>query len=174
MDNQLLSFLRSLDNVILDKPNESELQKIKELSSNRLPAVFLEAYSTAVPSDDIEFEDFVFYGLERMIEENTDYIPGANLLPLGFFTFASTFDGDCICFDMNDSNYPVYQCSHSLHSGEDDISYSKNSKFVEMIFNYENVKATVPMLAKDFEEFISLLQSGSATTFSVTDMIARL
>ena len=174
MENQMLSFFKSLDGVKLEKTDKNELEKIKELSSGRLPAVFLEAYSTAAPVHDVEFDDFVFGGLARIIEENTDYIPGANLLPLGFFTFASTFDGDSICFDMNDSNFPVYQCSHSMHGGEDDIYYYKNSKDVELSFNYENVKATAPMLAKSFEEFISLLQSGDAVTYSVTEMIARL
>ena len=174
MDNQLLSFLKSLEGAKLERPDESDIQKIRELSSDRLPDVFIEAYSEAVPTDDTEFEDFVFYGTNRIIEENTDYVPGANLLPLGFFTFASTFDGDCICFDMNDSRFPVYQCSHELHNGEDDITYRKNSKWVELNFDYENVKTTAPVLAESFEEFIELLRSGEAVTYSVTDMIKRL
>ena len=155
MENQLLCFLKSLDGAILDKPDESAIQRIKELSSDKLPAGFLEAFSVFAPTDDVEFGDLVFYGLEKMIEENTDYIPGANLQPIGFFTFASTFDGDSICFDLNDDHFPVYQCSHSMHSSEDDIMYYKNSKMVELRFNYDNIKATAPRLSNSFAEFIS-------------------
>ena len=174
MDNQFIAFLNSIDDIVTENSTENNRAKILELSSNRLPAMLLEAYTVSAPKEDTEFEDLVFYGLDRMIDENTNYVPGANLLPLGLFTFASTFDGDSICIDMNDTAFPVYQCSHSLHSGEDDIYYSKNSKMHELPFGYENVIKTAPRLADSFEGFVSLLGSGELQTYSVSDMIARL
>lgn len=174
MNNPFSKFLESLDNIIFTKPSEGDVEKILTLSSGKFPEMFIEVYSKTVPADDTEYNDFVFYGIDRIIDENTDYIPGANLLPLGLFTFSSTFDGDSICFDMNDPNFPVYQCSHSLLSGEDDISYSKGSEMYTLPFNYENVIKIAPKLADSFDEFIMKLQSGEAETFSVTDMIKRL
>ena len=173
MDNQLLSFLKSLENISFATPTDSDIEKLQKLSSGRLPAMFIAAYSKSVPADDVEDGDFIFYGIDRIFDENTDYVPGTNLLPLGLFTFSSTFDGDSICFDMNDSDFPVYQCSHSLLSGEDDISYYKGEMYT-LPFNYQNVIKGAPKLADSFEEFVIKLQSGEAETFSVTDMIERL
>ena len=173
MDNQLLLFLKSLENISFEPPTDSDIEKLQALSSGRLPVMFVEAYSKSVPADDVEFDDFVFYGIDRIVDENTNAVPGTNLLPLGLFTFASTFDGDSICFDMNDSDFPVYQCSHSLLSDEDDISYYKGEMHV-LPFNYQNVIKVAPKLADSFDEFVIKLQSGEAETFSVTDMIERL
>ncbi len=174
MNNPFISFLESLEEITLEISSDDAVQKIRELTADRLPAMFLETYAASAPKDDAEFGDYVFYGLDRMIDENTDYVPGANLLPLGLFTFASTFDGDCICFDMTDPKFPVYQCSHTLHNGEDDICYSKNEKFFELPFNYENVVKTAPRLADSFDEFVSHLLDGNNESYSVTDMIGRL
>lgn len=174
MNNPFYNFLKSLEDVSFDTPDESGVKEIMTLSSGKLPKIFIECISKYVLADEVEYEDFVFYGIDRMVEENTDCVPGANLLPLGLFTFASTFDGDGICFDCNDSRFPVYQCSHSLVDGEDDISYYKNGKMYELPFNYENVIAVSPKLAISFDEFVSKLQSGEVETFSVSEMIERI
>lgn len=173
MENQLYKFLESLNNISFEKATEKDREKLQELSSGKLPEIFREVYWETYPADNVEYGDFVFYGVERMCEENTDYIPGANLLPLGLFTFASTFDGDSICFDLNDSDFPVYQCSHSLLSGEEDITYYKD-KMHELPFNYENVIKVAPKLAESFDEFVRKLLSGEAITYSVTEMIERM
>lgn len=174
MNNPFFKFLESLDNIAFITPTESDVEKIQELSSGKLPAMFLEVYSKTVPADDAEYDDFIFYGINRIVDENTGYVPGANLLPLGLFTFSSTFNGDSICFDMNNPNFPVYQCSHSLLSGEDDISYCKGSEMYTFPFDFENVIKVAPKLADSFDEFVMKLQSGKAETFRVTDMIKRL
>lgn len=173
MENQFYKFLQSLKGIEFISPNSSDIEKIKVLASDKLPNAFLNAYKKSVPKNDIEYEDFVFYGINRVIEENTDYIPGANLLPFGLFTFASTFDGDSICFDTNSSTFPVFQCSHSLLSGEDDILWYKEGRHV-LPFNYENILKISPKLADSFDDFVVKLLSGEAETFSVTDMISNL
>ena len=173
MENLFYKFLKSLEGIEFIFPNNSDIEKIKSLASNKLPSTFLDVYAKSVPKDDVEYEDFVFYGINRMIEENTDCIPGANLLPFGLFTFASTFDGDSICFDTNSSSFPVFQCSHSLLSGEDDISWYKGTMHT-LPFDYENILKIAPKLADSFDDFVLKLLSGKAETFSVTDMIAKL
>ena len=87
MNNPFISFLESLEEITLEISSDDAVQKIRELTADRLPAMFLETYAASTPADDAEFGDYVFYGLDRMIDENTDYVPGANLLPLGLFTF---------------------------------------------------------------------------------------
>lgn len=173
MENQFYKFLGSLNDISFEKATEKDREKLQELSSGKLPETFREVYWETYPADDVEYGDLVFYGAERMCEENTDYIPGADLLPLGLFTFASTFDGDSICFDLNDPDHPVYQCSHELLSGEDDITYYKGEMH-KLPFNYENVIKVAPKLAESFDEFVRKLLSGEAETYSVTEMIERL
>lgn len=173
MENHFYKFLKSRRGIKFTIPSDSDIDKMKTLAANKLPETFLDVYTKSVPKGEVEYKDFVFYGISRVIEENTQYIPGVNLLPFGLFTFASTFDGDSICFDTNSPSFPVFQCSHSLLSGEDDICWYKE-KLCTLPFNYENVLKIAPRLADSFDEFVLKLLSGKAKTFSVTDMIDKL
>ena len=159
MNNQFYRFLSSLEDISFRKPTDEELQKLKEISSGKLPELFMEVYTTAMPEEDAEFEDFVFYGIERMYEENTDYIPGANILPFGLFTFASTFIGDAVCMDLNDPQFPVYLCSHEFLCDEEEICCYEE-KMEHLPFTYENVLKVSHKLADSFAEFVKLLAAG--------------
>ena len=44
-----------------------------------------ETYMKHIPAEDAESGEIVFYGIKRIIEENTDYVPGANIHPLGLY-----------------------------------------------------------------------------------------
>ena len=159
MNNQFYRFLSSLEDISFRKPTDEELQKLKEISSGKLPGLFMEVYTTAMPEEDAEFEDFVFYGIERMYEENTDYIPGANILPFGLFTFASTFIGDAVCMDLNDPQFSVYLCSHEFLCDEEEICCYEE-KMEHLPFTYENVLKVSHKLADSFAEFVKLLAAG--------------
>ena len=172
MVKKFIEFLSNLEGASLRAATDDEINKIKELSEE-LPDVFVEIYSQAVPEDELEYEDFVFYDIDRICIENTDAVPGANILPFGLFTFASTFDGDAICVDMNDSELPVYQCSHSLLSDENEISYYKKT-MISLEFNYDNIIKVSPRLADSFSDFVDKLINNDTETYSVTDMIAML
>lgn len=172
MVKKFIDFLSNLEGASLRPATDDEIRKIKELSEE-LPDVFVEIYSQAVPEDELEYEDFVFYDIDRICIENTDAVPGANILPFGLFTFASTFDGDAICVDLNDSMLPVYQCSHSLLSDENEISYYKKT-MISLEFNYDNIIKVSPRLADSFSDFVSKLIDDDVETYSVTDMIDML
>ncbi|MBQ2265625.1 MAG: SMI1/KNR4 family protein [Oscillospiraceae bacterium] len=159
MNNQFYRFLSSLEDISFRKPTDEELQKLKEISSGKLPELFMEVYRTAIPEEDVESGDFVFYGIERMYEENTDYIPGANILPFGLFTFASTFTGDAVCMDLNDPQFSVYLCSHELLCDEEEICCYEE-KMEHLPFTYENVLKVSHKLADSFAEFVKLLAAG--------------
>ena len=90
------------------------------------------------------------------------------------FTFASTFDGDSICFDSNNPDYPVYQCSHELLEAEDEISIYKNGKFQDFPFTYDNIIKVSACLANSFDEFVNGLINDDVETFSVTDMLKNM
>ncbi|MCM1506437.1 MAG: hypothetical protein NC177_04790 [Ruminococcus flavefaciens] len=153
MENIFLNFLKKIDGISFIKPNDDELLKFKEISSDRLPDIITEVYTTAMPDGEFEFSDFVFYGINRLYDENINYVAGANIFPFGFFTFASTFDGDSICIDLNDDNLPVYQCSHELLGDETEIyDYDKDKS---LDFNYDNIIKVSDKLAGSFTEFIN-------------------
>ncbi|MDO5156136.1 MAG: hypothetical protein Q4D51_09245 [Eubacteriales bacterium] len=172
MDNKFKAFFKSLEDTTLIESTEKEKERIISLTNNKMPETFWDFYSKEMPDDDIEFGDFEFYGLERMIEENEDAVPGYIVMKYGLFVFASTFDGDGICFDMTKENFPVYQCSHSLID-EDEISYYKG-KMCELETNYESIIKVSPLLANSFDEFIDMLIKDTVETYSVTEIIEGL
>lgn len=158
MNNIFFDFLKKIDGISFIKPNDEELLKFREIS-DRLPDILMEVYINNMPAGEFEFSDFVFYDINRMYEENIDYVAGANIFPFGFFTFASTFDGDSICIDLNDSNFPVYQCSHELLGDETEIYDYEEDESLE--FNYDNIIKVSERLADSFTEFINeLLNKG--------------
>lgn len=155
------------------KATEAEILELKELGKNRLPDAFIKTYEKAMPTEEIAWDDFKIYPLETIKVENLDAVPGVNLYPLGFFTFASTFDGDAICIDLNDSKFPVYQCSHSLLGDGTRISFYKGGKMQHYEFTYENIIKISMKLAANYEKFLRLWSDYELESYSVTEMIDK-
>ena len=172
--NRLDEFLKGIDGIEFEKTSDTDIERLKKVFSGKMPDMLLEVFAEHAPAEDIDFGDFVFYGIERIIDENTDYIPGANISPFGLFTFASTFEGDAIVFDSNVPDYPVYQCSHSLLEDEEEIFFSKRGKMQSLSFSYENIIKVSARLAVSFDEFVTNLLNGNAGTYTVTDMLEDL
>lgn len=149
---------------------EEEIQQLVEMGKGKLPNEFLEGYKNMMPEHEIEIKDIVIYPMSRMKEENFDAIPGINIYPLGFFTFASTLDGDAICIDLNDKNGAVYQCSHSLLSNGEKISFYTN-KMVSLDLSYENVIRCSVKLANSYMEFAKELRKGRIIAFNVVRFV---
>ena len=163
--------------MITETPDEAEINKIKELAQDMLPKDFAEVLECLASDSEAKCGDIVFYGTKRIIDENTRYVPGANLLPLGFFTFASTLDGDAICIDMNDPYFSVRQISHSILNGEDDISLMINGKMRTYAFNYKHILKFSARLATSFSFFESDLAAGEVKIYDdryVTDFLAPM
>ena len=174
MTDEFLTFLKD-NGGSFRKAADDELKKLDKLSEIGLPDSFKKFLSQHVLNNELEFEDeYVFYGIDRMYEENFDYVPGANIYPLGLLTFSSTLDGDAICTDIHDDTYPVRQCSHDLLSDEEEISYYKK-EMITLNFNYENVMKVSPLLADGgFDGFVEALKKEEAGTYSVTEILANL
>lgn len=160
MENPFYAFLASLEGMSFQTPSAAELEQLEKLTGGRMPEMFRAVYEIAEPAADTEYDGFVFYGLGRMADENTEYVPGANLLPLGLFTFASLDDGDSISFDMNVPGFPVYLCSHETMNGECDIEYFEDGNLLTAPFNYENVVRYAQKLADSFAGFVTALAAG--------------
>lgn len=155
MDNPFFQFLQELDGAEFREPTAEETAAFLALTDKPLPPVLTELYTRLIPAEEIECAGFVFYGIDRMINENRDYIPGANLLPFGLFTFASAMDGDSVSIDLNTPDFPVYLCPHELLGDEDAVYLFENGETQELPFNYENILRVSHRMADSFAEFLT-------------------
>ena len=79
MSNKFDEFLSEIDGIKLENGSEKDIEKLKDIFSGNIPKELLETFIEHVPAEDVEVGDFVFYGIDRIIEENKDYVPGANI-----------------------------------------------------------------------------------------------
>ena len=71
MSNTFDDLLKGIDGIEFQKTDEQDLAGLKDLFSGKIPGMMLETFSEHVPAEDVEYGDFVFYGIKRIIEENT-------------------------------------------------------------------------------------------------------
>ncbi len=166
-------YLNGCVGVTCEKVSDESVKLLVDLFDGKIPELLLDMYKEYVLAEEIECGEVVLYGIDRIVDENKDYIPGANIYPLGLFTFASEMDGDSICFDSNDPAFPVYQCSHSLLDDEEEICFSKDGKIQSISFSYENVIRISTRLSDSFDDFIEKLLDDDIELLSVTEMIKK-
>lgn len=163
-----MKFLKRRRKAKFAPAKEEEIQQLIKLGKEKLPNEFLEVYSNMMPEHEIEIKDIVIYPMSRIKEENFNCIPGVNIYPLGFFTFASTLEGDAICIDLNDEKRAVYQCSHSLLANGETISFYMN-QMVSLEFCYENIIRCSVKLANSYVEFTKKLLKGRIFAHNVVE-----
>lgn len=152
----------------LTEPSAEEKDRLNGLGLNdELKEIFFHKF----PEDDMECGDLVLLCAEDMYIENTDAVPGCVLLPMGLFTFCTTFDGDAVCADMREKGHPVYQCSHSLIEEGAEIYFSTPDGMVDLPCDRENVLSISPRLADSLESFMDMLAEDRVETFGVRAMI---
>ncbi|MDP4147268.1 MAG: hypothetical protein Q8936_22810 [Bacillota bacterium] len=165
--NKFIEYLKEINSSMFEKGDEKEIQQLEELGKKKLPKEFIMVYQEAMPIDNVEiYNDIVLYSFNRIKEENLDAVPGANIYPYGLLTFASTLDGDAICIDLNDKSSPIYQCSHSLLSDEEEISFYKN-KMISKEFSYDNIIKFSIRLANNYREFVEEIMMASLEIYDV-------
>jgi hypothetical protein len=155
MDNPLFQFLEKLDGASFREPTAEETAALLALTDKPLPSVLTELYTRCIPAEEIECAGFVFYGIDRIVSENRDYIPGANLLPFGLLTFASGLDGDSVSIDLNAPDHPVYLCPHEQLGDEDAVYLYENGETQELPFTYENILRVSHRMADSFTAFLT-------------------
>ncbi len=156
MCNRLDELISSANGIEFKETMPEDFEKLKKLYNGKMPDTLSDYLKKHMPADDVRLhagKAFVYYGIERIIEENTDAVPGCNLHPRGLYTFASLENGDSICFDSNDPAYPVYLCSHSMFEDGDEIlaDYGKT----KLPFEYENILQVSKCLGSSFDEFVT-------------------
>jgi len=155
MCNRLDELISSANGIEFKETMPEDFEKLKKLYNGKIPDTLSDYLKKHMPADDVRLhagKAFVYYGIERIIEENTDAIPGCNLHPMGLYTFASLENGDSICFDSNDPAFPVYRCSHSLLEDGDEILTDNGE--TKIPFEYENILKVSQCLGSSFDEFV--------------------
>jgi hypothetical protein len=109
------------------------------------PKVLLDFYVENAPDPALPCValDQRIWTVENAIAENRDYVPGAELFPLGFVVFSSNRYGDAYCVDTvnpgHNGEYPIALFPHDV---------------IEEGSTLENVAKYRLVVAVDFEDFL--------------------
>ncbi|MBR3058268.1 MAG: SMI1/KNR4 family protein [Clostridiales bacterium] len=158
MVNGLDELISSADGIHFIETKPEDLEKLMDLYGRKIPDILYDYLKKHMPADNVKLQAgkaFVYYGIERIIEENTNTVPGRFLFPMGLYTFASCQNGDCICFDVNDPSFPVYVCSKLLLKGGNEISIYNGKDTRILSYEYKNVLHVSQCLGSSFEEFVT-------------------
>ena len=134
---------------------------------------FIDFYKDSQPNQISNYKSYsTLLNIDRIIEENTELVPGVFLSKIGIFVFAVTIGGNAVCIDTNDTkdgDPVVLIIDHSLlYFDADDYeeeveieianlpSYIDEDDFTDedFEFNYENVRKFVYKIEDSFVEFI--------------------
>lgn len=152
-------------------PTDNEIDSVKAITDFKLPNEYIEALSECVPEQTLTLKKsgLCVLNIREIILENTNAVPGYVVLKHGFFVFMrDRYSGDGICMDLEDENFGVYVCSHSLFSDEDKISMYINGKMVELPMCNENIKKYAYKYADSFESFIYELSKNNLSDCNVS------
>jgi hypothetical protein len=102
--------------VSLGSATEADLRRLADVGA---PESIVSFYRQYEPKAAAEIGNARLWPIVDIIAENTDYVPGADLRPHGFVTFATTIYGDAYCFDTglseHQSDAPVVLMSHEVN-----------------------------------------------------------
>jgi hypothetical protein len=82
----------------LRPPVADDLQKLTDFGA---PKSLLDFYRQHEPRLEAEIGQVRLQNIFGIIQENTMYVPGADLYGYGLFAFATTIYGDAYCLDLN-------------------------------------------------------------------------
>jgi hypothetical protein len=97
--------------VALRPASAADLEALRALQA---PTPVLSFYERFEPADGVEFNRVRLCPIRSILEENHDYVPGADLYPHGYLVFATTLYGDTYCLDLNDPGPPVIIMTHEV------------------------------------------------------------
>jgi hypothetical protein len=94
---KLIDQITARTETVFRPASEDDLAALRTL---RLPRPVIEFFARYEPSDCAEGQ-VRLWPIANVLEENSDFVPGAYICALGYIVFATTFCGDVYCFDLN-------------------------------------------------------------------------
>lgn len=95
----------------------AETSALEQFRSLGLPDDVVAFYREHEPEECAEIKEVRLWPIADILTENKDYVPGADIYPLGYVVFATTLYGDAFCFDLNaraEHSAPVVLVAHDL------------------------------------------------------------
>jgi hypothetical protein len=115
MNDELYRNITARSGVELRPANEDGIRQLQALS---FPLNAVAFYRTAEPTSCAEINEARLLPIHDVVEENTNYVPGAYIHPHGYVVVATTIFGDVYCFDLNhatsSATAPVVLLSHEM------------------------------------------------------------
>jgi hypothetical protein len=112
---EVATHISSQAGVSLRPASRDDLRTFAELGAPEAVLVFYREYE---PEVEVELGHVRLWPITDIVVENTEAVPGADLHPHGFVTFATTIYGDAFCFDTgaaaNKSDAPVVIMTHEV------------------------------------------------------------
>ncbi len=170
MLEKYLQFIKAKYPHSFREATDEEIAQLKKLTKYELPEDFIAMFRGAMPTETVEVSSITFYPLERIIAENTQYVPGANVSPYGLFAFASTADGDPVCIDLVHEDHTIFHCPHDLLSDGKEISFYKD-EMITLPFNYDNITEFSGCVGEDLDEFLEMLMTDTIDLYTTTQII---
>ena len=126
----------------LEPANANDLELAKSFG---FPEVLMDFYRQSAPNATVGVAelDQRIWSVQNAIAENKDYVPGAELFPLGYVVFASNKFGDAYCVDT----------LHLNSVGEHPIVLLPHDVFEEGASS-EDVERYRLVVATDWEDFL--------------------
>jgi hypothetical protein len=97
--------------VPLRPASQADLEAVRAL---QLPPDVLAFYERSEPARLIELDRVRIFPIRKILDENHDYVPGADLYPHGYVVLATTLYGDTYCLDLNEPGFPVIIMTHEI------------------------------------------------------------
>ena len=100
----------------LGTASESTVEQLRTLGA---PQQVLDFYRQHDPRECAQIKFARLWPAKELIEENTNYVPGADLRPRGLFVVGTTGSGDAYCIDLRPgSTNQVVLMSHEINWAE--------------------------------------------------------
>ena len=112
---ELAQAIATKADVALRPASASDLAQLRALGA---PPTLVAFYELFEPAEGIEFKQVRIWPASRIVEENRDYVPGADLHHHGYVVFATTEYGDTYCFDPSEPGPSVIIMTHEVSFDE--------------------------------------------------------
>ncbi len=97
MDEEVIRTLSTQAGVNLRPASPVDIEAMESLG---FPKAAISFFKNHEPHRCARIGDVRLWTIAEAIEENTCYVPGADVAPHGFLVFATTIFGDAYCFDI--------------------------------------------------------------------------
>jgi hypothetical protein len=147
MNDELHRAIATKSGVELRPATEGDLRELRNLNA---PEDAIAFYREAEPTRCAEIKRIRLWPITKVVEENTDYIPGCYVQQYGYVVFSTTIYGDTYCFDLNSAtstaSAPIVLLSHEV---------------IDETTTEEQVRAMAKAIAPDLQTFLTAFVAGT-------------